>query len=114
MSGESEAQSVALFLQSAASADKTERRWMAGPRITSDNLKDGTGPIEHCTPAEWFKVGRQPAAAPPRAQPKGSTMGFGKYRDRLLVDVEADDPGYFNWCLREVQGFRARWEAMTP
>jgi uncharacterized protein (DUF3820 family) len=35
-------------------------------------------------------------------------MGFGKYRDRLMVDVREDDPGYWAWCVSEIPPFEAR------
>jgi len=34
-----------------------------------------------------------------------TTFGFGKYKDKTLLEVYASDPSYVDWCLREVKGF---------
>lgn len=101
-------------------ADLQDRRgwsvsgeWRKGPIITSDDLRNGTGAIERVTSEEWFETAGSATARPagPRKDwqpPKGKTMGFGKYKDRLMVDVREDDSRYWQWCLDEIPSFRAK------
>ncbi len=35
-------------------------------------------------------------------------MAFGKYRGRLMADVQDQDPSYFAWCVRDIGGFAAK------
>lgn len=109
-------------------ADLQDRRgwsvsgdWRKGVAVTSDDLRDGSAIVERVTSEEWFKgagggsgsTGR-PAGAPqagPKREwqpPKGKVMGFGKYATKLMVDVREDDPRYWQWCIDEVNGFRAK------
>lgn len=106
----SEGLSLALFLHDAGNADTKKRLWLQGSRITKDNLQQGTGAIQRCTAVEWFKKkGAAVQHKSPSVNRTGPTMGFGKYRDRLMADVSKDDPGYFAWCIETVKGFEARW-----
>lgn len=127
--------SVAHYLQSAANADKVERRWLSqGPRITQDDLKHGSASIERCTAAEWMRaagvagvagIAGSPAAGAnhrPNAAKTGAhgtrgnggaaanahVMTFGKHRGKPMAVVQDEDPGYFAWAVRDVADFEAR------
>ncbi len=99
--------SLAQYLKDAGGADRKERKWLVGPKITFDNVKFGTGLIEHCTSAEWFTISKEWAV------PRGDKMGFGKYKLDLIKDVYKKDPQYFNWCMSSVAGFKDRWVAYS-
>lgn len=86
--------------------------WREGIAITLDDLKSGSDLIERVTSEEWFKSTQGTAAKPaPRKDwktPVGRTMGFGKHKDRLMADVQEEDPRYWQWCLDEIPSFRAK------
>lgn len=92
--------------------------WRKGPTITMDDLINGTGLVERVTSEEWLKTSAGTAGAAhagarpvPRKEwtpPKGKTMGFGKYKDRLMADIREEDPRYFRWCVENVGGFKEK------
>ncbi len=90
--------------------------WLKGPRISFENVNRGTGPMERVTADEWFgrtgKTTGNPAAgqSPKVAQPPtvAHVMRFGKYKGRLMADVQDEDPGYWSWAIRECNGFAAQ------
>lgn len=42
----------------------------------------------------------------------GAVMPFGKYRNRLIVDVNEEDPGYVQWACEAVPGFAQKAKAV--
>lgn len=105
--------STAQFLNDRAKA-QLNGPWRQGPRITAENLKRGTGPIERVTAEEWFRAlgGGKPPAGQPKgaAQPRGDLMGFGKHATLTLTQVRDTQPGYWSWALENVKSFRQRAE----
>ena len=94
--------------------------WMQGPRISWDDLVEGSGQIQHLAPAELFKEGRSPepaaqpkqSSAPPKAAtPKVALMMFGKHKGRPMSEVQEMDPGYWRWLLENVSGFEKKARA---
>ena len=100
-------------------------KWFEGPRITSDDLKHGSGRIEKCSAREIFKgsgggAGDGGAArteqrptwrsqtSVKKAPPKIEVMLFGKHKGKPLSVIQDEDPGYFAWAVRDVSGFEAR------
>ncbi len=90
--------------------------WLQGPRITFDDVNRGSARVERITADEWFgRIGKNignPAAgqSPKVAQPPtvAHVMRFGKYKGRLMADVQDEDPGYWSWAIRECNGFAAQ------
>ncbi len=107
--------STAQFLNDRAKA-QLNGPWRQGPRITADNLKRGTGAIEHITAAEAFpKTGNRTGNVVASATPKGAAqqrvtpvMHFGKHKGKEMSEVRDSDPGYWGWLIREVDGFEAK------
>jgi hypothetical protein len=98
----SEEMSLAAFWDAAPAADRKEKKWLKGPTITQENLKNGTGAIEKVTPAVWFSK----TSGKPATSSKGPLkMSFGKYKGRLAIEVREDDPHYWNWALDNVDWF---------
>lgn len=114
--------------------------WFAGPRITQEDLLQGSAKVERVSAQEvarWFRGGdsgggrnvqawngARSGATPtgPTLRSSGATaqrpkarppllMGFGKYKDKLMVEVREDDPRYWAWATTEMQWFRKRAEA---
>lgn len=109
--------STAQFLNDRAKA-QLNGPWRHGSCITADNLKRGTGSIEHVTAEEWLraagigkKIGNLSAGDSPKgaAQPRvSSVMHFGKHKGKPMATVRDEDPSYWSWLLRDVEGFEAK------
>lgn len=102
---------------------------MQGPRITWDNLVEGSGPIQFIAPTELFNSAQartDPAAqtssparpakisaeSTPSTPPKQvAIMTFGKYRNRQMSEVQEMDPGYWRWLIENVGGFKKKARA---
>lgn len=89
--------------------------WLKGPRITMENLKKGTGCIELMDRPEWIKAPNGVSAAKSAtvggmAKPgqNAAVMPFGKYKNRLLVDILEENPGYLRWAAENIDGFSAK------
>lgn len=107
--------SAGQFLNDRAKA-QLNGAWRQGPRITVENVKNGTGAIEHITADEFFgRTGKATGQTGGQQSPKGAAQQrhsaifhFGKHRGKLMSDVRDADPGYWSWCCREVAGFEAK------
>ncbi len=96
--------------------------WLKGPKITAENLKKGTGCVELLARPEWIKdpssqsvrgsmqnVGQpRSGGAPQKSMQNPAIMPFGKYKNRLLVDILEEDPGYLRWAAENIDGFEAK------
>lgn len=89
--------------------------WLKGPRITMENLKNGTGSVELMARPEWLKgpgnagsakTAAEGGMAKPAQNP--AVFSFGKYKGRLFVDVLEENPGYLRWCRDEIENFEAK------
>lgn len=106
------------LLRYAVDQTKSQRsgEWLQGPRISFDDVKHGRGSIQHVTADEWFGRpagsrqldGCPPSQSPKVAQPPLHVMPFGKHKGRPMAVVQDEDPGYWSWAIREVQGFAAK------
>lgn len=110
-------------------ADEAKRNaWREGSRITSEDLKRGNSTVVRISAVEamghdgggGYSSGTRSTAGGGRAvtgssnRPStkgGVVMAFGKYRGRLMADVQDEDPSYFAWATREVPGFAAKARA---
>lgn len=84
--------------------------WKRGPKITLDDMitANRAKGLERMRPGELH--GKTKNGEP--AQSRGRlTFSFGKYRGRLVADILEENPGYVQWAVREVDGFRAKVEA---
>lgn len=82
--------------------------WRKGPRITFENLKEGTGPIEHTTGIIKEGYGH-PAKNPAKMAESGPPiMGFGQYRNMTMTEVKTKYGRYWDWCIENVKGFDER------
>lgn len=88
--------------------------WLRGPKITKENLKNGTGCVELMDRPEWVKFpnGAKSSVSGAAAKPaqNAAAMTFGKYRGRLLVDILEENPGYLKWAKSEINGFAKKLE----
>lgn len=86
--------------------------WKKGPRISAEDVRRGTGNIEHISADEFFGRSGKPgtvATGQVAAQPQVThVMMFGKHRGKTFETVRNSDPGYWSWCCREVSGFSAK------
>lgn len=93
-----------------------EGRWLAGPKITKDDLKTGSDEVELMTAEQWWQSARSAkspqtvglTSKPISTLSKVKIMTFGKHRGKLMADVKEEDPGYWHWCLREISGFKEK------
>lgn len=79
---------------------------MSLPRISIEDCKNGTGLVEKISCQEFFH------RPPPKLQlqkedpsPKEKIIKFGKYRGRLLKDIEIEDPDYVRWARENTPNF---------
>ena len=89
--------------------------WLRGPKITKENLKNGTGSIELLDRPEWVKIPNQQVGGKTQgfSKPAQNTqnvgvMAFGKHRGKLFVDILEEDPRYLSWAAQEIPNFREK------
>lgn len=70
-------------------------KFLAIKGISKENLENCTGEIVRGDPIN-------------KPQKGGSTLGFGKYKDKTIEWVKENDLRYFEWCHREIKGFAER------
>jgi hypothetical protein len=100
-----------LYAQDCAKPKSEE--WRKGPRITLEDCVRGTGSMQKMAKGELHgKTQGAVAKSATTQRAKPATMGFGKFRERLLVDVYEQDRRYFDWCLENVNGFKKRWNTL--
>lgn len=88
------------------------KEWLKGPKITSENLKNGTGCIERLARPEWVKspnsAGGAKSGGSAKTEQNPAIMPFGKYKGQLLVDILEENPGYLRWAAENIDGFEAK------
>jgi hypothetical protein len=96
--------------------------WVKGPKITKENLKKGTGCIELVAQPDWIKTPLAgllqqskrgvthaiPVGPSQRSMQNPAIMTFGKYKNKLLIEILEEDPRYLQWCVQEIEGFEAK------
>lgn len=135
MSSHGEDLSLAAFWDAVPCADRKAREWLKGPMITTDDLLKGSAVIERLDAAAWWRAAGQAVSkgqfyagvnaarsatgaggGARKAATKGKAQGpltipFGKYKNRLAIDVREEDPGYWRWMLNDVAWFAAKVRA---
>lgn len=85
-----------------------DESWRKGPKITMQDILNERG-VERIT-AEELRTGksRESARNQSRNKQESKVMGFGKYRDELILDVWESNQNYIRWAVQKVNGFRTK------
>lgn len=86
--------------------------WLRGPKVTKENLKNGTGCVELLDRPEWVKgpnsAGGAKSGGSAKTEQNPAVFSFGKHRGKLFVDVLEEDPRYLSWAAQEIPNFREK------
>lgn len=116
---------LALYMSDVAKKPSPTGQWLNGPKISAEDLKRGRNGVEKISQDEAMAPGGGPAPKPEYrswspiekkspAKPAGGKgeplMGFGKHRDKAMKWVRDNEPGYWEWCLENIDWFAGKVE----
>jgi hypothetical protein len=102
------------LLEQAASEHELEqkRAWRKNPKflaivgVSKEDIYNGSNYIEKLEYPPWDKrndtKGAQPATS--------AKVGFGKHANLTYKELKEQQPGYWNWAIKEIKGFKEKAE----
>jgi hypothetical protein len=73
--------------------------WRKGPSISFNDLKNGTGNVEHITSAKFFNT------SDPEESRGEALITFGKFKGKPLSWVKENERNYWDWCRGNLDWF---------
>jgi hypothetical protein len=79
---------------------RKSRKWL---EIRGISFKEVYTPCGSMQRGEFFGKPAPIKPEPPQGQ---GVFSFGKYRGQTIKEIQKKDPGYVNWCINTVKGFK--------
>jgi len=82
-----------------------KEKWLQIKGITSEEIYTPCGAMQRGEPLGKSKFNSS-TPAPAQNKKDGKIMQFGKYKGRLVKDIQEKDPSYIMWCIENVKNFK--------